>query len=409
MTGTPTGLHRPRRAADRAAAVHAQRRRAPGPRWASASPPTRPILDPATGELVTAEVLHQRGTAGDWVQVVSLDRRRRASRWPRRRRSSTTGAGRSSRSPPASGRVVRTTAAHPFLTDQGWRPLAELAAGTRIAVRRPAALLRPPAAAGRRGVAAGHYLGDGGLRHADDSARDEAVLRCRSMDLDGLALLRRHGLFHADDRTMAAARRPSPACPAQQLLRSSSACSRPTARSRPDRPAPVSFVARSEALVRSSSTCSCASAWSTSLHAVRDQHRGAERTVHALVVESASRPRRRCRRRRSASACPSRSSPPPGAARRRHRRSGGGRPCSTTLHRPGRPAAPDVCWDEIVAITAAGDEQVYDLTVPGPGQLRRRRRRRAQHRLRPRHRHPRRGRGGTCRCCSSRWRWATPS
>ena len=31
------------------------------------------LLDPATGELVTAAELHRRGTEGAWVQVVSLD------------------------------------------------------------------------------------------------------------------------------------------------------------------------------------------------------------------------------------------------------------------------------------------------------------------------------------------------
>ena len=34
------------------------------------------VLDPATGELVTAAELYRRGSAGDWVQVVALDRER---------------------------------------------------------------------------------------------------------------------------------------------------------------------------------------------------------------------------------------------------------------------------------------------------------------------------------------------
>jgi replicative DNA helicase len=36
----------------------------------------------------------------------------------------------------ASGKVVRATANHPFLTYDGWRPLGELAAGARLAVPR---------------------------------------------------------------------------------------------------------------------------------------------------------------------------------------------------------------------------------------------------------------------------------
>ena len=78
------------------------------------------------------------------------------------------------------------------------------------------------------------------------------------------------------------------------------------------------------------------------------------------------------------------------------RRSGG---APARRRRPSRrPSSgrPDVCWDEIVVITPTGDEQVYDLTVPGLAQLRGRRRRRAQHRLRPRHGHPRRRRGRRC-------------
>src|SRR5205085_5832313 len=34
------------------------------------------------------------------------------------------------------GREIRTTAAHPFLTSTGWRPLADLTIGTRVAVPR---------------------------------------------------------------------------------------------------------------------------------------------------------------------------------------------------------------------------------------------------------------------------------
>ena len=48
------------------------------------------ILDPATGELVTAAELHRRGSAGEWVQVVVARPRRPARRSPRRRPSSTT-------------------------------------------------------------------------------------------------------------------------------------------------------------------------------------------------------------------------------------------------------------------------------------------------------------------------------
>ena len=99
----------------------------------------------------------------------------------------------------------------------------------------------------------------------------------------------------------------------------------------------------------------------TSLHAVRDQHRGAERTVHALVVEPAS-----------AHAVDVDAAARLGvpvralaAAGRSPARAGRWRRATPPAEPPRSAGRPDVCWDEIVAITAAGDEQVYDLTVPG--------------------------------------------
>ena len=53
--------------------------------------------------------------------------RRPPAWWPRRRRSSTTASSRCTGSAPASGRIVRTTLSHPFLTEQGWRPLGAAA------------------------------------------------------------------------------------------------------------------------------------------------------------------------------------------------------------------------------------------------------------------------------------------
>ena len=53
------------------------------------------LLDPATGELVTAAELHRRGTGGAWVQVVALDPATAGWWSPPRRRSSTTASSRS--------------------------------------------------------------------------------------------------------------------------------------------------------------------------------------------------------------------------------------------------------------------------------------------------------------------------
>jgi replicative DNA helicase len=317
------------------------------------------VLDPATGELVTAAALHRRGTAGDWVQVVSLDRRGRFQ-------VATPSAFVDDGHRPVFevttrlGRVVRTTAAHPFLTGQGWRPLAELTVGTRIAVAARLPYFGHHPLAGGELLLVAHYLGDGGLRVGEEQRRDEAVQRCRSMDLDGLALLRRHGLFHADDRTVAM----PPAVirlPRDQLLRFLERLLEANRQVRPGRQRRISYVARSEPLVRTVQHLLLRFGVVTSLHAVRDQHRGAERTVYALVVEpvsahavdvdAASRLGVPVRAVAAAGRVPSRT----GAA--------------TTGDGPSEPppdaGRPDVCWDEIASITERGEEQVYDLTVPG--------------------------------------------
>ncbi len=96
-----------------------------------------PIVDPATGELRTAADLHRTGLAGGCVSVLAL----------------AGGGDLRAVQPEAfvddgykpvyrvrtrSGREVRTTASHPFLTPAGWRPLADLAVGQRVGV--PAAI-----------------------------------------------------------------------------------------------------------------------------------------------------------------------------------------------------------------------------------------------------------------------------
>jgi replicative DNA helicase len=96
-----------------------------------------PIVDPATGEVRTAADVHRAGIAGSRVSVLALagggelrpvqpqafvdDGHRHVYRVRTR-----------------SGREVRTTASHPFLTPDGWRPLADLAAGHSVGV--PAAI-----------------------------------------------------------------------------------------------------------------------------------------------------------------------------------------------------------------------------------------------------------------------------
>jgi replicative DNA helicase len=176
------------------------------------------------------------------------------------------------------------------------------------------------------------------------------------MDLDGLALLRRHGLFHADDRTIAL----PPAIsrlPRQQLLRFLERLLEANRQVRPGRQNRISFVARSEALVCSVQHLLLRFGVVTSRHVVRDQHRGAERTVYALVVESASahavdvdaaaRLGVPVRALVAVGRAPSR----PGAG-------------DSPAEPPGRASARRVLGRDR-GHHAAGDEQVYDLTVPG--------------------------------------------
>ncbi|HKA82851.1 MAG TPA: replicative DNA helicase [Acidimicrobiales bacterium] len=96
-----------------------------------------PIVDPATGELITAADLHRSGLAGRPVAVLAL-----ADGGELRpvRPGAFVDDGRKPvyRVRTRSGREVRTTASHPFLTPSGWRPLADLATGQVVGV--PAAI-----------------------------------------------------------------------------------------------------------------------------------------------------------------------------------------------------------------------------------------------------------------------------
>ena len=104
-----------------------------------------PIVDPRTGDVRTAAELHRAGTSGQDVAVLTLVGADGAT--------GDTGASEAPRVVPArpsafvddgvkrvfrvrtgSGREVRTTASHPFLTPDGWRPLAELAPGQLVGV-----------------------------------------------------------------------------------------------------------------------------------------------------------------------------------------------------------------------------------------------------------------------------------
>ncbi len=92
-----------------------------------------PIVDPGTGELRTAAELYRRGTAGRPVSVLTLDADGRITA-ARPSAFVDDGVKRVYLVRTRSGREVRTTGSHPFLTPAGWRPLADLAPGQPVGV-----------------------------------------------------------------------------------------------------------------------------------------------------------------------------------------------------------------------------------------------------------------------------------
>jgi len=91
------------------------------------------IVDPETGELHTAAEVHRAGAAGRPVSVLALTAGGEL-RPVRPRAFVDDGHKPVYRVRTGSGREVRTTASHPFLTPDGWRPLGDLVAGQRVGV-----------------------------------------------------------------------------------------------------------------------------------------------------------------------------------------------------------------------------------------------------------------------------------
>jgi replicative DNA helicase len=90
------------------------------------------VVDPATGALRTAAEVHRAGVAGVEVEVLTLDGERVVTARPSAFVDD--GVKRVYRLRTRTGREVRTTASHPFLTPTGWRPLADLGPGQAVGV-----------------------------------------------------------------------------------------------------------------------------------------------------------------------------------------------------------------------------------------------------------------------------------
>ncbi len=94
------------------------------------------LVEPRTGARVTLAEVYRRGRRGDHVEVTSLGAADHGLHVRRPNAFVDDGVRPVFRVRTRLGREVRTTAAHPFLTPTGWRPLAEVAVGTPVAVPR---------------------------------------------------------------------------------------------------------------------------------------------------------------------------------------------------------------------------------------------------------------------------------
>ncbi|RPI10041.1 MAG: hypothetical protein EHM63_03740, partial [Actinobacteria bacterium] len=92
-----------------------------------------PILDPVTGALRTAAEFHRLGVSGQPVAVASLGGDG-SLRVVAPEAFVDDGIKPVFRVRTRSGREVRTTISHPFLTERGWLPLGDLGVGVRVAV-----------------------------------------------------------------------------------------------------------------------------------------------------------------------------------------------------------------------------------------------------------------------------------
>ena len=142
------------------------------------------VLDASTGDLRTAAEMHRRGRLGKGGDVLALgDDWKLAPATPSAFIDD--GVKPVYRVETRSGRVIRTTAAHPFLTPTGWRQLGDIAVKTRVAVPRRIPVFGDEAMSDAELVLLAFLIGDGCLRNTSPSmttaspeVHAELVKRC---------------------------------------------------------------------------------------------------------------------------------------------------------------------------------------------------------------------------------------
>ncbi|MGE0877385.1 MAG: replicative DNA helicase [Acidimicrobiia bacterium] len=289
------------------------------------------ILDPATGLRSTVAALYERGVAADYVQVPALDRSGRVC-VAEPSAFVDDGVKPLFRVRTASGRTVRTTSTHPFLTKKGWTPLSELRCGIEIAVPRSLPFFGDARLPGGEVVLLAHLLVAGRVPIGD------LLEKGRDLDVDPVAVVAKYGL--ADIEPNEVAFPPSVFALQRDLL--ARLVDRVLDGLRPrwsDDGAALSYVVVSSRL------------------AYDIQHALLRFGIDADVVpDDAARP------------CVVKLSEQARRSIATHAAVGIGVSAgssdamlaSTVVDDDGT----DVSWDPIVEITYVGDEQVYDLTVP---------------------------------------------
>ncbi|MDQ2729239.1 MAG: replicative DNA helicase [Actinomycetota bacterium] len=356
------------------------------------------LVDPETGGLVAVEELYRRGTSGAAVGVLSMgDDQRLGVATPSAFVDD--GVRPVFRVRTRLGREVRTTAAHPFLTPTGWRPLDDLAPGVRIGVPRTVPVWGTERLPEHHVALLAYLIGDGGCtgtsprfttasaailtevqHHAavlgvgvrPCAAEERPAIDFRSANAKGegnplIDLLRAHGVWGkraAEKVVPAAIFRLERSQVAFFLSRLFATDGTAWWTDSGDGDGRIGYASVSRQLVADVAHLLLRFGICARIRPRSLLDNGKRRRAWELEIMAATDIRRFCAEIGVTAAKPS-----------NHNWSVGRRsPCRETVAvlaeslgsiELSQWEASDLYWDEIVAIVADGEQQVYDLTVPG--------------------------------------------